>query len=375
MDFGTTHYADRRSPKRLFSSVSTDSAYPVTQPPSSARHRGVNACGLVAACVLLFVGPRVATADTVQLLNGDRISGQVVSLANGTLAFQTPNGQLNVPWTAVTGLVVAEPIFVTVGTRPPTPATVAATRTDGRVTLRPGGIVSLIDITAMARVSPPLGFTGRINAGMVATDGNSEVNTLRLDGELVGRTPDHRYTGRATINRAQDREVETANNVTTLFRYDRFLTRRLFLNGNTILTNDQIRLLDLRVALGGGVGMQVIETPRMKISMDAGLGYVNETYTSEAIQNDERYTAVQESAKLDIYVSGTRFVLFHRHDGYFSLAGNDNRFIKMGNGVRVPIAGGFIATLQLDLDYDPTPIPGGQSIDRTFALSFGYQFQ
>jgi hypothetical protein len=47
----------------------------------------------------------------------------------------------------------------------------------------------------------------------------------------------------------------------------------------------------------------------------------------------------------------------------------------MGNGVRVPIAGGFIATLQLDLDYDPTPIPGGQSIDRTFALSFGYQFQ
>ncbi len=373
MDFGTTHCKERRSLKRLCSGASTDSAHPVPPPLFSARH--INACALVATCVVLFAGPRAANADTVQLLNGDRISGQVVSLVNGTLAFQTPNGQLNVPWTTVTVLVVAEPIFVTVGTRPPTPVTVAATRMEGRVTLRPGGVVSLTDITAMVRVSPPLGFTGRVNAGMVATDGNSQVNTLRLDSELIGRTTEHRYTGRGTVNRTQDHDVQTANNWTTLFRYDWFFTRRVFLNANTILTNDQIRFLDLRAAGGSGIGFQVIDTPRMKISMDAGLGYVNETYGPQAIQDDQRYSAAQESAKLDIFVSGTRFVLFHRHDGYFSLAGNDNRFIKMANGVRLPIAGGFIATLQLDLDYDPTPLVGGQSIDRTFALSFGYQFQ
>jgi putative salt-induced outer membrane protein YdiY len=335
---------------------------------SSRRHA---ATGLVVVCLVVIVGSRSAGADEVELSNGDRITGQVTSLINGMLAFQTPNGQLNVPWVNVTGLAVPEPVFVTVGTQPPAPVTIARTRTDGRVTLRPGGIVSLTEITAMARAQLPLGLDGRLNAGLVNTDGNTDANTLRVDGELIGRTTEHRYTGRAIVNRSQDRDVDIARNFTGSLRYDRFVTRRLFVNANTILANDRLRDLDLRVAVGSGLGFQVIDTPRARITTDAGLGWVNEAYGAA---NDVRYTAVQESARLEIFFSGTRFVFFHRHDGYFSVTGDSNRFLKMGNGVRVPIARGFIATIQLDLDYDPTPLPGGRSIDRTFALTFGYQF-
>jgi putative salt-induced outer membrane protein YdiY len=211
-----------------------------------------------------------------------------------------------------------------------------------------------------------------LNAGLVNTEGNTEADTLRVDGELVGRSSKHRYTGRAIMNRSQDHEVDIANNWTGSLRYDRFFTRRLFVNGNTILANDRIRDLELRVAVGTGLGFQVFDTPRAKFTTDAGIGWVNEAYSVPI--NDARYTAVQESAKLDIFFNGTRFVFFHRHDGYFSFTGDDNRFLKMGNGIRVPIARGFIATIQLDLDYDPTPLTGSRSIDRTFALTFGYQF-
>jgi putative salt-induced outer membrane protein YdiY len=311
-------------------------------------------------------------ADEVELSNGDRITGQVLSLTNGLLAFQTPNGQLNVPWGTVTNIMVAETVFVTVGTNPPVPATISRTRSNGRVTLRPGGIVSLVEITAMARAQPPLGLDGRLNAGLVNTEGNTQAETLRVDSELVGRSSQHRYTGRAIMNRAQDHDVDIANNWTGSLRYDRFFTKRLFVNANTILANDRIRDLDLRVAVGSGLGFQVIDTPRAKFTTDAGLGWVNEAYGVSV--DDTRYTAVQESAKLDIFFNGTRFVFFHRHDGYFSFTGDDNRFLKMGNGIRVPIARGFIATIQLDLDYDPTPLAGSRSIDRTFALTFGYQF-
>ena len=105
--------------------------------------------------------------------------------------------------------------------------------------------------------------------------------------------------------------------------------------------------------------------------MDGGVGYVREV---SAVGPDERYTAAQESGKADFLVNGNRFQLFHRHDGYFGLAGNDNRFVKTQNGIRIPIVRGVVTTAQLDVDYDPTPVLGRQSIDRTFALNFGYQF-
>jgi putative salt-induced outer membrane protein YdiY len=335
------------------------------------RHRY---CGWAAGAALAFlVGAPPAAADELELSNGDRITGQVMALTNGMLAFQTPNGQLNVPWISVISLAVTEPLFVSVGTRPPAPATITRTHIYGRVTLRPGGIVSLTEITGITRSQPPANLDGRLNAGLVNSDGNTEVNTLRLDGEVVGRTIGHRYTGRTTVNRSHDREEYLAHNWTTSFRYDRFLTRRLFLNGNTIWSNDRLRDLDLRAAAGGGLGYQVVDTPRARVTTDAGVGFVNEAF--RVAENDVRYFALQESAQLDIFFTGnTRFVFFHRHDGYFSLTGEDNRFLKMGNGIRVPITRGFIATIQLDMDYDPTPVPGRRSVDRTFALTFGYQF-
>ena len=184
--------------------------------------------------------------------------------------------------------------------------------------------MSLTEITAMARARLPLGLDGASEMqDLVNTDGNTEANTLRVDGELIGRANEHRYHGSRDCE--TDLRITTstyARNWTGSFRYDRFVTKRLFVNANTILANDRLRDLDLRVAVGSGLGVQVIDTPRTRITTDAGLGWVNEAYGAA---NDVRYTAVQESAKLEIFFSGTRFVFFHRHDGYFSVTGDSNQ--------------------------------------------------
>jgi hypothetical protein len=69
-----------------------------------------------------------------------------------------------------------------------------------------------------------------------------------------------------------------------------------------------------------------------------------------------------------------RVQLFHNHDGYFGVTGDDNLFFRTQNGARVGLAAGFVTTLQLDLDYDKSPAPGRKNTDRTFALTFGYRF-
>ena len=312
-----------------------------------------------------------AAADQVTLSNGDRISGTIVSLAGSMLTVTTPHGQLHIPWGDVTGLVVEDAILVTIGDADPTEVRIAAADAAGRATLNPGGPVDLVQIAALARPVPPITVDGGVNAGMIRTGGNTDVNSLRLDAEGAVRQSANRYSAAAAVNRAKDAGDETADNWNLALNYDRFLTERLFLNANAIFANDQFRDLDLRTALGVGIGYQVLNTQRVRLTANAGLGWVNEDFDAGV---DDSYTAARESAALDIFIVPDRVQLFHQHDGYFGIKGDDNLFVKMKNGVRLGLVARLVMTIQIDLDYDHSPVPGRKNTDRTFVLTFGYRF-
>jgi putative salt-induced outer membrane protein YdiY len=297
------------------------------------------------------------TADEVRLKNGDRITGTVVTLDAGTLNVKTPHGDLKIAWPEVTALTVDEPILVR--------------GADGQVTTQPGGAIAIESTTALTRPEPPVVWSGGANAGFLAASGNTDVNSLRLDGEAVARAAANRYTLTATMNRAEDTGSETARNASFSARYDRFISKRVFVNGNGIFTNDRFRDLDLRTALGAGLGYQVLDTAMAKLSVEGGLGWVDENFDGAP---DDSYTALRDAARLDVLLVADRVTLFHQHDGYFGVTGEDNLFVKMQNGVRLALVAGFVTTAQLDFDYDRSPAPGRRTTDRTFALTFGYRF-
>lgn len=311
---------------------------------------------LLLLLILFTASP--AFADDLQLKNGNRLTGDVVSLAGGTLTFATAYGTVRVPWAEVAALTVTDAILVTDAA--------------GVVTTQPGGTIALT-VVALARPQPAMSVDGGANAGFVTTAGNTEVNNLRLDADVVTRAGENRYTANAAITRAEDRDGETARNWTAGGKYDRFLNPRLFLNANAIFTSDRFRDLDLRSALGVGVGYQVLNTARATLTADGGLGYVNENLESSAAPDDS-YTAVRESAALGVFLLPGRVQAFHQHDGYFGVTGDDNLFVKMQNGVRIGLAAGFVTTLRHDLDYDKSPAPGRRNVDRTLAFTLGYRF-
>lgn len=310
---------------------------------------------LFAVCLLLSVAS--VTADELRLKNGDRYSGTVVQLDGGTLTFKTPHGTLAVPWSDVTALTVDEAIIVK--------------RATGEEASRAGGAIEIETTIALKRPVAPLEISGAAAAGLIDTGGNTDVNSLRLDGDVVVRQRDNRYTGAGVVNRARTSGVETARNWSATGRYDRFLTARLFVNANTILTNDPFRDLELRTALGGGLGYQVVDTAATKLSVEGGVGFVDQNFD---VAPDNSYGALREAAKLDILLAGGRVVLFHQHDGYFGVTGGDDLFVKVQNGVRLALVGSLVTTAQIDVDHNRNPAPGRRSTDRTFALTFGYRF-
>ena len=233
--------------------------------------------------------------------------------------------------------------------------------------------MTLADVTGLAPIEPALTVNGGANVGFLNSGGNTDSFSLHFDADAVVRQNVNRYSAEATVNRSKDRliDVDTAKNWNTALNYDRFLSKRLFVNANLIFTNDEFRDLDLRTALGAGVGYQVFDTPRVKLTANGGLGWVKEEFIL-AEEND--YTAARESATLDIFAIPNRIALFHKHDGYFGLKGDDNLFIKTHNGIRLTVIGNFVTTIQWDLDYDASPSPGLKATDRTFSLTFGYRF-
>ncbi len=322
-------------------------------------------------CFLALLMALPARADELRLKNGDRISGVATSLAGGTLVFKAAGGDLKIAWADVTSLAIEQPMLITVGTAPPTSAVFAAADASGRVTLVPGGPVALADIVALSRPQPAWVITGGGGAGIVETAGNTQVNNVRLSGDVVAKGAADRYTVSAVATHANDRGVETARNWSLTGKYDRFLTSRLFANANANFTNDRFRDIDLRTALGAGIGYQIVETARTLLTADAGMAWVHENFTSIA---DDSYAAAHESAGLQVQVVLDRVQAFHQHDGYFGVTGDDKMFIRTQNGVRVGLAAGFVTTIQEDVDYDRRPSPGRRQTDRTFSLTLGYRF-
>ena len=300
-------------------------------------------------------------ADELRLANGDRLTGTVVRLAGGVLTFKTANGELQVPWKDVTALTTDHPLLVTrTGAEPQLLALRVA-----------GDPADLAGIVAIETPSPAVVWHGGASAGLLATGGNTDVNSLRLDGEVTARTARDRYTASALVNRAKNADVETARNWSTAFDYNRFLSKRLFADGSLILTNDRFRDLDLRTAVSGGVGYEAWTAPMGTLSVNGGLGYVRENFATDP---DDSYTALKEAVKLDLLFLAKRLQVFHHHDGYFGVTGHDNLFFRMQNGARVSLVGGLVSTVESDVDYDRSPSPGRVKTDRTFALTFGYRF-
>jgi hypothetical protein len=92
------------------------------------------------------------------------------------------------------------------------------------------------------------------------------------------------------------------------------------------------------------------------------------------VAEDDSYTAIRESVGLSLFIVPKVLEFFHKHDGYFGVTGHDNLFIKAQTGFRLTMWTNFVATAEIDFDYDKSPSPGRKTTDRTLAFTFGYRF-
>ncbi len=322
--------------------------------------------------------PASLIADEIHLKNGDRISGEVLDMKEGKLTIKTTYaGEIGVKWTEIDNIKTDKEISVLLND-----GTLLKGSPEGfeqnRMMLAADKVVEPVSFSVadVKSINPPKEPVVKIkaiaNMGVTRTSGNTEKNVTHFDGEFSARTEKNRYTVYAEFNKTDDTGVNTEDNSLGYIKYDHFLSKKWYINSNAQFEKDKFKDINLRSILGIGSGYQFYETEITNLSLEAGVNYVNENYITAP---DNSYTSGRWGFNWDRYFYSKAFQLYHFHEGYISLENSDNMFFKSRTGIRVPLFDHLSASLQYNWDWEKSPAPGREKVDKSLIFTLGYLFK
>ena len=242
--------------------------------------------------------------DVVTLLNGDRITGEIVELSRGRLELKTDDaGTLEIEWDNVATLVAVRRFEVEtsdgrrlLGSLGPPASRVLAVQTAE-------GLASL-PMTEVTRVTP-IGASfwkkleGSVDAGFTYTHSSGVAQTT-LNTDTIYRRPAFLFklTSSATVTQRSD-GTEDDDRSAISFAYNRYRGRRLLVGGYASLESNESLGLKLRSQVGGVAGLRLVNSNKAQVEVSAGL-----------VVNDERGVDAEATRNVEGIV-GLAGVLLH----------------------------------------------------------------
>jgi len=315
-------------------------------------------------------------ADEVVLNNGDRITGKMVNLEDGKLSIKTEYaGVISIDWSQVKTFSTDAPAYVKIGDNT---VLVKITESEsGTVTLESDDLrtpesVALSRLETMSyERKPAVRVSGRINIGAASSSGNTNVENLNANAEVVARSDQNRVTLGGQVNKGKDSGKETESNWLAYLKYDHFISEKWYAFANASGENDKFKDINLRTTLGAGGGYQVLDTGKTYLLLELGANNVN---TDFEVGTDQNYPAARFALDFSRKLFGSEAEFFNRDVFFNSLDDSENQFLRTRTGLRLPIVERLNSTIQYNYDWDNNPAPGRRSEDKTWLFTLGYRW-
>lgn len=318
-----------------------------------------------------------ASADTITLDNGDRLSGTITKMEGGKLFFSsTYAGDLEIPWEAVVELATDNPIVAELSNEQLVSGAARTGRT-GQLDIETGATSEsvVIAVTDIVAINPPTpeelaayDFGGFANVGISATSGNSDTQTYNLAAEFTAENQSNRFKLGGNFNRGEEDGETIIDNWTLYGTYDRFFGPKWFWNNSITLQQNDLQELDLRTAIGSGVGYQFFNSDELSLAATFGLAYLRENFA--IAPTDETIAARWSIDYQHLWLPWLTF--FHYDEGLVSIEDPDDFVITSRTGWRFPIVENLTGSLQVNFNYDNSPSPGTESEDFIYLVNLGY---
>jgi putative salt-induced outer membrane protein YdiY len=243
-----------------------------------------------ASCVLMLLAFSAAAyerekTDVVSLRNGDRVTGEILSLQYGILAIKTSDmGTINIEWPAIQTVTSRYTFFF---------ERIGGMRYYGTIHTGESGRfvvgeaqdaqeMTMPDVTRLSQVEE--GFWQRIS-GNLAVGYNytksSDISVGSLSFNSTYRAPGNESTLRASALRTQAPDTGETDRDQIAFVM-RFLrpAKNYWLLLSSLERNEELGI-DGRLQLGGALGRRLMQRPDSEISAILGLAFTQEWATGE----------------------------------------------------------------------------------------------
>ena len=227
------------------------------------------------------------------LLNGDRLTGKIVSAAGGKLTVKTDAaGEITIDLAKVKTFSTDDPVLLKTGDATLRSKIVRGPDGSVQVVPVPGGTPQPVPIKDVAQINPPpVKWTGSLVANALVTRGNSETESFGGSFNAVRRTEIDRLTLAAAYNYGREKNNDTGESNTTInngwgfAKYDYFLTEKFYVFGAVRGEHDEIADLNLRFTPSLGVGYQWFERPDFNLFTEAGVAWVYEDFSNDGTED------------------------------------------------------------------------------------------
>lgn len=325
-----------------------------------------------------------AHADELRFKNGDRLTGSVVSMAEGKLVFASlVAGKVTVPMADLETFSTDGPITIDLDDGTRLQQTVEGSAAPGNFRIRGDGMVGAQDfvLARATRINPePEVFHGSIAAGAKFQRGNSITDGAHVDLAARKRTERDRitFTGSYIGSRNEEENEDAPDVVTTTDRklfgglqYDYFISKKLFAYMRTSGEKNGVAELDLRFVLSPGIGYQVWELPSRSLSFETGPSWVSENYSDDTPDDD--FLAWRSAWNYDQALL-ERLRFFHTGEWLPGLEAGTGHLVKTSTGLRTPLTDMFFVEGKVLFDWDSEPAEDEDKRDATYLLSIGYTY-
>ena len=330
--------------------------------------------------LLVLLGlPHAAFADEVRLTNGDRLTGKVVKLDEGSLTLATTYaGDIKIDWKEVQSVITEAPVTLELQDESQLRGYIVITES-GQVSIADPGTEETTTVArdAITAINPPpdLRYKGELNAGGNVTSGNTDTQAINASTRWDIRTDHHEFLVEARYNYGERGTEVIVRNARGAFNYAYFLTKKgkWFLNVEELLEQDTFQRLEIRSTTSGGVGYRFFDTSRNKLALSTRAAFVVTQF-----QDRSADTIPSSNWKLvwEYWVVPDHVQFFHRQQGFQDFGDESTAFRwNADQGFHVPVYNGLYLNLEYDFRFNSEPDSGRKETDQAIIFGVGWKVE
>ena len=328
-------------------------------------------------CIIAALGhSSLALADTLIMKNGDRITGRLDSISAGKAVFETQYaGRILVSLEQVSSMVTDDAYTVRLNDQSLSGAFFSASEGQALFTRDGNERLALSDIRSASQsriqFTPfSLDWGVRLDLALSLADGNSstEASNVLLEADFQDDLNAHLLT--VLLAREEGEGLLTKDQLDVDYGYRRFISQRWYGAANAEYFQDTLKDIDLRITLGAGMGIQVIDNSLENLATDLSLSAVQENIGGDSSTKP----ALRWGLDYQRFLFAKTVEVFHRQSILQLFSDENGQVYSSSTGIRYAFSERIDTNFRIDLAYESDPPPGNEKTDTTYSLGVGLKF-